>query len=123
MRLNPSNEAPPTWFKHALQKWIESGTLKGNATEAILLDSHYKFKRVDNMASLLDVIDKEQMASFLHNNATRTIVIVCTTHTTKENLVVWTSPNWDSFMNLFSIVTKSSHVTNFQFEFKQYMVR
>jgi hypothetical protein len=59
MRFNPLDEAPQARFKHALQKWVKSGTLKGNATEAILMDSHYKFKRVDNMVSLLDVIDKE----------------------------------------------------------------
>jgi hypothetical protein len=72
-----------------LQKWIENGTLEGNAIEAILLDSHYKFEKVGNMVSLLDVIDKEGMASFLHDDATITITVVCTTHMIKDNPTIW----------------------------------
>ncbi len=59
MKLNPSNEAPPTRFKCALQKWIKSGTLERNGVKEILLDSHYKFERIENMAKFLDVINKE----------------------------------------------------------------
>jgi hypothetical protein len=59
MRFNPSNKAPPTGFKCALHKWIKSGTLEGNVAEIILLDSHYKFKIINNMAGLLDVINRE----------------------------------------------------------------
>jgi hypothetical protein len=57
--------------------------------EAILLESHYKFDRVANMVTLLDVIDKEMTTSFLQDNATSTIVVVCTTHITKDIQVVW----------------------------------
>jgi hypothetical protein len=46
--------------------------------EAILLESHYKFDRVGNMVTLLDVIDKEMTTSFLQDNAISTIVVVCT---------------------------------------------
>jgi hypothetical protein len=46
------------------KKWIESGTPKGNAVEAISLDSHYKFEKVDNMVGLLNVINKEKMDFF-----------------------------------------------------------
>lgn len=145
MRLNPLDEVPPTRFKYALQKWIESGIPEGNVVEAILLDSHYKFKRVDIMVGLLDVIDKEEMASFLHDNATRTITVVCTTHTIKDDPTMWISHNQESFLqamkhakssfkvviclcdqnsfkNLFLMVMKSSHVMSFRFEFAQYMV-
>jgi len=59
----------------------KSETLERNGVEEILLDSHYKFERIDNMANFLDVINKEQMASFLHDDAIRIIVVVCTTHT------------------------------------------
>jgi len=59
MKFNPLNKAPPTGFKCALHMWIKSGTLEGNTTEAILLDSHYKFKKIDNTAGLLDVINRE----------------------------------------------------------------
>ncbi len=85
------------------------------------------------------------MASFLHDNATRTIAVVCTTHMIKENPRVWIGPNWESFLqamkhvkasfkvivcicdqnsfkNLFLTVTKFGHVTSFLFEFGQYMV-
>lgn len=98
MRLNPLDEVSPTRFKHALQKWIESGTLEGNVVEAILLDSHYKFERINNMAGLLDVIDKEEMASILHDNATRIITVVCTTHMIKDNPTMWIGPDWESFL-------------------------
>ncbi len=63
-------------FKCALQKWIKNGTSKRNGVKEILLDSHDKFERIDDMANFLDVIDKEQMASFLHDNATKIIVVV-----------------------------------------------
>jgi hypothetical protein len=44
------------------------------------------------------VIDKEQMTSFLHENAIRTIVVVCTTHTIKENLGMWRGFDEESFL-------------------------
>lgn len=110
------------------------------------MDSHYKFEKVDNMASLLDVIDKEKMASFLHDDATKKIIVVCTTHMIKDDPIVWIGLDWesflqvmkhakvsfkvvvcicdqDSFKNMFSMVMKSSHVMSFQFEFGQYMVK
>lgn len=64
-RLNPSYEAPPSGFKHYLEKWIQNGNAKDVAVKAILLDSHYKYDKVDNMLGLLDVINKESLASFL----------------------------------------------------------
>jgi hypothetical protein len=64
-RLNPSNEAPPSGFKHSLKKWIHSGSVEDVAKKSILLDNHYKYDRVDNMLGPLDVIDKESLASFL----------------------------------------------------------
>jgi ABC-type uncharacterized transport system ATPase subunit len=45
------------------------------------------------MVGLLDVIDKEEMASILHDNATRTITVVCTTHTIKDDPTMWIGPN------------------------------
>jgi len=38
------------------------------------LDIPYKFNKVDNMANLLDVIDKEFLALFFEDDVTRTIV-------------------------------------------------
>ncbi len=46
LKLNPSNKTPLAKFKQALEKWIQSGTPKDNATKAILLDTHYKYDRV-----------------------------------------------------------------------------
>jgi ABC-type uncharacterized transport system ATPase subunit len=57
--------------------------------EVILLDTHYKYEKVENMAGLLDIIDKESCALFLMDNATRTITVVCTTHNMKDVLIVW----------------------------------
>ncbi len=65
LKLNPSNEAPPLGFKRSLEKWIQSASVEDVATEAILLDSHYKYDRVNNMLGLWDVMDKESSASFL----------------------------------------------------------
>jgi hypothetical protein len=75
-------------FKHVLN--VES-------VEEILLDVHYKYDRVKTMAGLLDVINKESSALFSMDDATRTIAVVCTTHSTKDVLTVWIGPNWESF--------------------------
>jgi hypothetical protein len=61
----PQIEAPPLGFKRSLEKWIQSASVEDVATEAILLDSHYKYDRVNNMLGLWDVMDKESSASFL----------------------------------------------------------
>jgi hypothetical protein len=42
-----------------------SGSAEDVATKAILLGSHYEYDIVDNMSSLLDLIDKESSTSFL----------------------------------------------------------
>jgi hypothetical protein len=48
-----------------LEKWILSGSAEDVVAEAILLDSHYKYDKVDNMSGLLDVIDKESSTLFM----------------------------------------------------------
>jgi hypothetical protein len=53
-------------------KW----NFKGRCNEGIMLDSHYKFDIIDNMANLLDVINKEWSTLVLQDNATRTIVVI-----------------------------------------------
>jgi hypothetical protein len=50
------------------------------------------------MEGLLDVIDKESCASFFMDNAIRTIVVIYTTHNTKDVLIVWKGFNWESFL-------------------------
>jgi hypothetical protein len=65
LRLSPSDETPPSWFKHFLEKWIQSGSVEDVAAKSILLDNHYKYDIVDNMLGLSDVIDKKSSASFL----------------------------------------------------------
>jgi hypothetical protein len=67
--------------------------VEDNAVEAILLDIHYKFDIVENMLGLLDFINKESCTSFLMDDATRTIVVICTTHSMKNILIVWKGPN------------------------------
>jgi hypothetical protein len=93
LRLNPSNKALLVGFKQALEKWIQSGTLEDNVVKAILLDSHYEYDIIDIMVGLLDVIDKSSYASFLMDDATRTIVVVCTTHSTKDVLKIYKGPD------------------------------
>jgi hypothetical protein len=58
---------------------MQSGTLEDNAMKAILLDTHYKFDKVENMVGLLDVIVMESLASFLLDDVIRTIIVICTT--------------------------------------------
>jgi hypothetical protein len=65
LRLNPLGEMHPLRFKCPFEKWIQTGTLKGNVMDAIMLEIHYKFDWVDNMVTLLDVIDNETITSFL----------------------------------------------------------
>ncbi len=47
--------------------------------KAILLDTHYRFDKVENMVGLLDVIVMESLASFLLDDVIRTIIVICTT--------------------------------------------
>jgi len=65
MRLNPSDEAPPSSFKTALKRWIGSIVLEGILVECIYLDTHYMYDRINDMVEFLDVIDKTDLASFL----------------------------------------------------------
>jgi len=51
MRLNPFNETLPIGFKTALKRWIESIALEGITTESILLDTHYMYDKVNDMAN------------------------------------------------------------------------
>jgi hypothetical protein len=44
-KFNPLDEAPPIGFKQALEKWIQNGIVKDNATKAILVDTHYKYRQ------------------------------------------------------------------------------
>jgi hypothetical protein len=66
--------------------------------EAILLDIHYKYDRIENMVGLLDVINKESYASFFMNDITRTIIVIYTTHNMKDIPIIWKGPNWGSFL-------------------------
>jgi hypothetical protein len=65
MRLNPSNDVPPTRFTIALRKWIINVIPKVIATKSILLDTHYKYDRLNDMAKFLNVVDKKEMVSYL----------------------------------------------------------
>ncbi len=131
----------PLGYKCLLEKWIQSGTSYENVTEAIMLESHYKFDRVNNMVALLDVIIKETITSLLQDNATSTITVICTIHITKDILAIWKWFDWDSFVtrlfnvrvrfkvvvcicdcnslkNLFTTMCKSMYVTKMWLEFK-----
>jgi hypothetical protein len=44
------------------------------------------------MVGLLDVIEKESCASFFMDDATKTIIILYTTHNTKDILTIWKIP-------------------------------
>ncbi len=93
MGLNPSNEAPHVGFKWASKKWIQSETVEDNVVEAIMLDIHYKYDKVENMVGLLDVINKESCTLFLMDDVTRTIAIIYTTHSTKNISTIWKDPD------------------------------
>jgi len=133
-RLNPLDKMHPLGFQCSLEKWIQSGISKENVVEAILLEIHYKFDQIDNMITMLDVIDKETATSFLQNNVTSIIAVICTTHIAKDVPTIWKGFDWDSivtgllnakarfkvvvcicdcnsFKNLFSTVCKSMYVT------------
>jgi hypothetical protein len=98
LKLKPLDEAPPSRFKYSLEKWIQNGSPEDVATKAIWLNSHYKYDKVDNMSSLLDVINKESSALFLQDDATRTIAVICTTHNTKDIPIVLKGLDWESFL-------------------------
>jgi hypothetical protein len=73
----------------ALRRWIESISLKGIAAKPILLDTHYMYDMVNDMAELLDVIGKTKLTSFWQDDVTNTFVIISTMHTIKEVPIVW----------------------------------
>jgi hypothetical protein len=98
LRFNPLNKSPLVGLKCALEKWIQSEISDNNVTNVILLDIHYKYDKVENMAGLLDVINKESCGSFLMDNIIRTIIVVYTTHSTKYVPVVWKGPDRESFL-------------------------
>jgi hypothetical protein len=58
MRLNLSDKAPSVSFKNTLKRWIENILPEGIAVEYIRLDTHYMYNKVNDMAKLLDVLDK-----------------------------------------------------------------
>jgi hypothetical protein len=60
MRLNPSNDVPPTRFTIAFRKWIINVIPKVIATKFILLDTYYKYDRLNDMAKFLNVVDKRR---------------------------------------------------------------
>jgi len=47
-----------------LKIWIENIVLKAIVAESILLNTHYMFDMLDDMAELLDVIDKRELVHF-----------------------------------------------------------
>lgn len=57
---------------------------KDNAIEVILLDTHYKYDRIENMVGLLDVIDNKSCRLFFMDNSTNTITIIYTIHNMKD---------------------------------------
>jgi len=84
--------------------------------------------------------------SFFVDDTTRTIVVVCTTHSIKDVSTIWKGPNWESFLlgllnvramfkvidcicnyesfkSLLTTVCKSTFVTKIQFEFGKYMAK
>jgi hypothetical protein len=53
------------------------------------LDTHYMYNKVNDMAKLLDVLDKMDWTSFLQDDSTSTFNVVSTFHIIKKVLVVW----------------------------------
>ncbi len=65
MKLIPSNDVPLARFTTTLKKWIINVILKVIATKFVLLNSHYKYDRLNDMAKLLNIVDKKEMVSYL----------------------------------------------------------
>jgi hypothetical protein len=65
MRLNPSNDVPLVRFTTTLRKWIIDVILKVITTKSILLDTYYKYDRLNDMAKFLNIVDKKEMVSYL----------------------------------------------------------
>ncbi len=101
LRFTPSDEAPLVGFKWVLEKLNQSGTLEDNVVKAILLDTHYKYDRVKNMASLLDIIDKKSCTLLLMDVTTRTVIVVHTIHNTIDVPTIWIAFNGSPFFKGF----------------------
>jgi hypothetical protein len=57
------------------------------------LDNHYMYDKVNDMAELLDVLDKMDWTSFLQDDDTSTFNVVSTIHIIKKVLVMWKGSN------------------------------
>ncbi len=57
-QIEPLQWSTTCKFQNYIEKVIKSIVPKGIAVEFILLDTHYMYGRVNDMAELLDVIDK-----------------------------------------------------------------
>jgi hypothetical protein len=93
---NPSFPIYQSFIQHVTKKIGNSISEKFGLIMSWVLQKN--LKRIKNIASLLDVIDKESCTSFLMDDATRTITIICTTHNTKDVSIVWKGLNWESFL-------------------------
>lgn len=132
MKLNPSNEAPLYGFKFALLKWVESAY-------TLQVQSWREYGRIEGG------YQHAHVGFILQDQASHSIVMVCTIHTLKKIFVVWKGPNWEffiiglldakvtfkvvvcvcdrkSFKHLFTTILKSLFVTKVQFEFGHDMV-
>ncbi len=99
-----------------------------------------------NLISTMDVINKESCTPFFMDDTTRTIVVVCITHSTKDVSTIWKGPDWESFLlgllnaramfkvidciynyesfkSLLTTVCKLTFVTKIQVEFGKYMAK
>lgn len=106
MKTNLSNDAPLAKFTTTLRKWICSVTLEAIAAKLFFLDTHQKEDKLNDMAKLLDVVDEREMVSSLQDDATSTIVVMSTTHTTKEFLVVLKGLDMSRFLMRYSMPRK-----------------
>jgi hypothetical protein len=65
MKLNPSNDVPLVRFTTTLKKWIINAILKVITAKSVLLDTHYKYDRFNDISKLLNIVDKKEVVSYL----------------------------------------------------------
>ncbi len=91
----------PSWIN---LKWLQIDKIYCN--KATQVDTHQKQDKFNDMANLLDVVDKRERISSLQDDAISIIVVMSTTHTSKEIHVVWKGSDMNRFLMCYSMPSR-----------------
>jgi hypothetical protein len=96
LRLNPLDEPH---LQDLSKLWKNGSKME---LRRIMQQRQFYWTLITSMIELgtwwVDVINKESCASFFMDDATKSIVVISTTHNTKNVPTIWKGFNWESFL-------------------------